>query len=193
MSKKDEKPKSSVPNKKRESAIYRKIETLTISLIKRTTNLPGVPMIQETCKRMTNELIECCAAVGYAYGTTSYDERYSYLEEMEVHLKLVKTCIKVLFEYASVTNSRFMTPENIAEYLMILDDIETQRERWSNSTLKTLLEQKAISTENNGAAGDELTQAKGSGISRGDDFGIPENTQFMALDPKRVVIKDSPF
>ena len=193
MSKKNETPRSSVPNKKKESAIYRKIETLTISLISRTRNLPNVPMIKEVCRKLTSELIDCGAAVCYAYSTLSYDVRYGYLEEMGVHLTLIKTCVRVLFEYASSSKSNFMTPTQIAEYLMMLDDIEMQRDRWMVSTYKYLQGQNSISTENNESPENELTQTKGSVVPKDEDFGIPENTQFMALDSERVITGNSLF
>lgn len=185
MSKSNERPRSSVPNKPKESAIYRKIESFITILIKRTANLPNVPMIQECTRRLTNELLECCAAVGYAYSTPYYDVRYNYLSEMEIHICLIKTTLKVLFEYSSQTKTRFMTPDQHAEYLMKLDDIETQRSRWMESTRKYMTGEKVISTKN-GTPENGFSQAKGSDKS-GNDFSIPENTQFMALSPDRVI------
>ena len=129
-------PKNNNSTKQKESALYRKLELFITILIKRTSNLPNIPMIQESCRRMTNELYECLTAVGYAYHVKDFTIRYNYLSEIEVHLVLIRTIIKVLFEYASSTNSRFMTPEQHAEYLIKLDEIEYQRCRWAESTLK---------------------------------------------------------
>lgn len=185
MTKKNERPRSSVPNKPRESAIYRKIESFITMLIKRTANLPNIPMIQECTKRLTNELLECCAAVSYAYSTPYYDVRYNYLSEMEIHICLIKTTLKILFEYASQTNTRFMTPDQHAEYLMKLDDIENQRDRWMESTRKYMTGEKVMSTKN-GIPENEFSQTKGSDKIE-DDFSIPENTHFMALGSDRVI------
>ena len=86
-----------------------------------------------------------------------------------------------------------MTPTQIAEYLIMLDDIEMQRDRWMVSTYKYLQGQNSISTENNESPENELTQTKGSVVPKDEDFGIPENTQFMALDSERVITGNSLF
>lgn len=191
MSKKKETPRSSVPNKKSTPSIYRKIEMLAISLLKSTSNIPNVPMVQESAKRLTNELLECCAAVGYAYSVPEFDVRYDYLINLEVHLTMVETIIKLLFEYASQSNSRFMTPDQHAQYLMNLDSIEDQCQRWIKSTEKNISRNKVISTQDVGGSPEsEFIQTKGSGKS--DDFSVPENTHFMALGPDRV-ITNTPF
>ena len=190
MAKKDN-PKSSVPNKRSTPAIYRKIEVLTINLMKQTGNIPNTPMIRESLSRLSNEFLECCAAVRYAYCVSAYDVRYGYLLELEVHLEMIETIIKILFEYATFSGAKFMTIDHHAKYLMEIDSIRDQCLRWKAATEKTLATINTVSTQGvSGSPEVGLIQAKGSGGS--EDFSIPENTQFMALGPDRV-ITNTPF
>lgn len=185
MSKKTETSRSVVSSTKKTTAIYRKLENLILNLVKTTRNIPNVPMVNKVVERLTNELLDCSSVVEYAYVTQSYDERFEYLSEMKVHLTLIRTCIKLLFEFSSFDKSRFMTPEHHAEYLTLLDNIETQRERWAESTLRTITSQNDQPSLNTVLTQADFIQSKGIGGSM--DFGVPENSQFMPLDTERII------
>ena len=122
---------------KKTPTLYRKLELFTLDLTKRVDNVPNKPMLSGYVKRLSNELIDCMAATRYAYSTQDYKIRYEYLREMEVHLELIKSILNILFEYASSTTSRFMTPSQHSEYLLDLEEIERQRSNWAESTFRS--------------------------------------------------------
>ena len=171
MSKQKESSRKSSPGKKKIPALYRKLETFTLDLTKRVDCVPNKPMLSGYIKRLSNELVDCLASTRYAYTTQDYETRYEYLSEMEVHLELVRSIVNILFEYASTTNSRFMTPDQHSAYLICLDDIERQRKNWADSTFKMI--------------GTPLSPAHV--IPPDLDLRIPENSHFMPLEEDRIV------
>lgn len=120
--------------KRKNPSIYRKLEIFISEITKHIDNVPGKPMLQAYVSRLSNELIDCLATTKYAYTTQDVSLRYSLLRDMEVHLDLCSSIIDILFEYASNTTSRFMTPDQHSKYLLNLDDIERQRKSWADST-----------------------------------------------------------
>ena len=184
MSKQKETPRNSVPNKRKIPAIYRKLEILTLDLTKRVDNIPNKPMLKEYICRLSNELVDCLASTRYAYSTQDYETRYEFLRDMEVHLELIKSIVNILFEYASTTSSRFMTPDHHAKYLLDLDDIERQRKNWADSTLKSLSATKSIApTKDHLQAPERPPVTPDLDI----DLSIPENAHFMLFGDDRVV------
>lgn len=178
MSKQKETPRSSVPNKRKTPALYRKLELLIIDLTKHVDNIPNKPMLSGYISRLSDELMDCLASVKYAYTRQDYKIRYEYLCDMEVHLDLIKSIVGILFEYASTTTSRFMTPEHHSRYLVSLDDIERQRKNWAESTLRS------ISTE---TSNQNQYPAQPPFLDLNLDLNIPENSHFMPLGNDRIV------
>lgn len=126
-------------NKSKQSSLYRRLESLILTLIERTKNVPNIPMIRTLTERLATELIECLASAGYAYSVPELELKYRYLGDMNVHLSLICSIIKILANFPQTGSSCvIMTLEQEAKYIMEIDEINRERENWANSILKKI-------------------------------------------------------
>lgn len=138
-------------SKSKQSSLYRKIEKLTAYLIGRTSNVPNVPMIRTLTERLATELIDCLAATGYAYSVPELDMKYKYLEEMDVHLTVILSIIKLIAELPQTLPScKIMTLEQEANYIMVIDEINRERDNWMKSIQKKMNVDTPFSNLDNG-------------------------------------------